>query len=626
MIKILELIKKDLKLLVRARVSALVIFLGPLLLVSILGLAYSQSNTFTLTASVYSKTYTEMTESFITKLSNQNFRIIKQDSSDSCINSVKIKESEACILFSDAMQLGQDKKNEITFYVDYSQINLVWLIIDSISSRVSERSDELSKELAGNLLSQIALAEEKIKEGQAILMEVKAVGESIQQSSGGMRTGFQALDFSVDSSSLNITFALEARDNISAALSNINSETALLAAETNNQTNTIGSSVIIINTRTNDSVTLQETSEINTANSAVQSSVNRTAAAIKNNITDLTSQLAKVNTAFDLINAKLTETQTRLTIAGSQKEELLPQFSGLSEDADQIVLRVNSIDAGLNDALQQLTSTKMQDAASISSPITTQIKPIAAQKTHFNSLFPTLLVLIIMITGILLAVTLVMVDKKSRSFFRNNFTPTSYFTFDLSTYLTALFVLIIQLVLFVAVSVFFFETAIFGSIWVVLFLVLLISTVFILIGMFVGYIFRTEETANLAAVTLLAVFLLFSSIVVPLESLPVYLKNIAMFNPFVIGEMALRQTMVFQFGLPKLINSLLVLLAYALAVFLLLLLVQKAMRQMAFMQFNLNHRVVSEKKASLNLEPRLRLFSKKKDPEKDINQLLIKKD
>jgi ABC-type multidrug transport system permease subunit len=178
----------------------------------------------------------------------------------------------------------------------------------------------------------------------------------------------------------------------------------------------------------------------------------------------------------------------------------------------------------------------------------------------------------------------------------------------------------------VAVSVFFFETAIFGSIWVVLFLVLLISTVFILIGMFVGYIFRTEETANLAAVTLLAVFLLFSSIVVPLESLPVYLKNIAMFNPFVIGEMALRQTMVFQFGLPKLINSLLVLLAYALAVFLLLLLVQKAMRQMAFMQFNLNHRVVSEKKASLNLEPRLRLFSKKKDPEKDINQLLIKKD
>ena len=120
MVKLIELVKKNFRLLVRSKISALVIFVGPLLLVSLLGLAYSQSSTFTLTASVYSESYSELSESLITKMTNQNFRILRQESSDNCVNSLKRGESQACIVFPPDMEAGNQEKNEISFYIDYS--------------------------------------------------------------------------------------------------------------------------------------------------------------------------------------------------------------------------------------------------------------------------------------------------------------------------------------------------------------------------------------------------------------------------------------------------------------------------------------------------------------------------
>jgi len=73
----------------------------------------------------------------------------------------------------------------------------------------------------------------------------------------------------------------------------------------------------------------------------------------------------------------------------------------------------------------------------------------------------------------------------------------------------------------------------------------LIAVMFILLGMFVGYLFKSAETSNLASISLVSVLLFFSNTILPLESLPVSIRDIVMLNPFVIAESLLKRIMLF---------------------------------------------------------------------------------
>jgi hypothetical protein len=58
-------------------------------------------------------------------------------------------------------------------------------------------------------------------------------------------------------------------------------------------------------------------------------------------------------------------------------------------------------------------------------------------------------------------------------------------------------------------------------------------------------VFSSQETSTLAAVTLGSIGLFLSDVILPLESMPSYIMNIARFNPFVLSEYLLRSTIVF---------------------------------------------------------------------------------
>ena len=622
MVKIIELIKKNFKLLVRAKVSALVIFIGPLLLVSLLGLAYSQSGAFTLKASVYSGSYSDLSESLIGKMTNQNFQVTREDSVDNCVNAVKRLESQACIIFPEDMTTSNGKTNEVTFYVDYSQMNLVWLIIDVMSARVSERSEEISKEMTTDLLNRMWFVEEKLRTGQSLVSSVKSEGSSAKQVSDDARTEIQRLDISIDFEGIDINSSQTTGQNISSVLAELKNELSNFSSAVDSKLNKIEGSAADIEAETNDSIILDEVDDIDNAVDDIQNAIDSLIEGIDADVDSASLKIDSIVDSFGVIDQKLAEAKSKISGVKKKRDDLIPMFNDISSGIDMMMTQIDTLKGSIDQALQKITAIKGTSAESVVTPITTRIEPVATQKTHFNSLFPTLLVLVIMITGILLSATLVIVDKKSRAFLRNNFTPTSYFTFSMSTYITSLIVLFVQLLLFVSVSVFFFETSVLASIWLLLLLVLLTCTVFICIGMFIGFIFKTEETVTLASITIATVFLLFSSAVIPLESLPAYLKQIAMFNPFVVSEFAFRQTIIFQLGFAKIMKSLGLLAGYAIGIFALLIATQNALRRLSFVHFTRLHfgsGITKEKKAQAGLS------KPETSDKKDISELAVKK-
>ena len=135
MYKLIEIIKKNLRLLLRSKSSALIVLLGPLFLILLISMAFNTSSLYDIKIGAYSGAYSELSNSIIDKLDKDEFNILNVNSEQS-----------------------------IEFYVDESRMNLVYIIINSISSRVSLKSQELSTAMTSTLLNSISNADAKINE------------------------------------------------------------------------------------------------------------------------------------------------------------------------------------------------------------------------------------------------------------------------------------------------------------------------------------------------------------------------------------------------------------------------------------------------------------------------------
>ena len=99
-------------------------------------------------------------------------------------------------------------------------------------------------------------------------------------------------------------------------------------------------------------------------------------------------------------------------------------------------------------------------------------------------------------------------------------------------------------ILFVA-ALYFFKDQLTSVALSLAIVIIIIASVFILIGMVIGYLFKTEETSTLAAISVSSIMLLFSNTILPVESLPNLFRDVVRYNPFVISEGILKKILLF---------------------------------------------------------------------------------
>ena len=136
MFSLTKIIKKNFKLLIRSKSSALIIILGPLLVIFLVGVAFDNMNQFSLDIGTYSEGYSDLTNSFISKMEAKEYNVNKIKTKEECIELVKQGRQNTCIVFPRDMTIESETTNEIEFHVDNSKINLVWMILDTLSGEV----------------------------------------------------------------------------------------------------------------------------------------------------------------------------------------------------------------------------------------------------------------------------------------------------------------------------------------------------------------------------------------------------------------------------------------------------------------------------------------------------------
>jgi len=520
--KLLTVITKNFKLLIRSKASAFIVMVGPLLIILLVGFAFSTKTSYELSIGYYAPEKNNLTASFVDTLKQSQYQVQEFPDEQSCVKRIEQGIIHTCIIFPENLRISNQGQSEIRFLVDYSRINLVYKVIGSVSALLDIESEEVSYSLTQILISGINNTIRDLRQELSIVESFNPKLNLLSVDLQGSKQNSEAMKY--ESVSLN----LESIEDSVASLNESISELILKGSALIND-----SDAWLDDLEDYENVS-DKREEFDALREELSNLYNITPAKID----DLEISLLVISNSLSEIDKSM-----------SQNKELNQEIQQKLDSAKNSLVSVQANAANLKKALdktkQNLESIGVTSAETIVSPVNTKIEPVVSETSKLTFTFPFLLVLVIMFVGLLLSSSIVMFEKSSKSFFRNHISPTRQEFFVLSTFITSLIVISAQTIIILGLANYFMHIPLFKNALCASLLIFFTSAFFIMLGMAIGYIFSTQEGAIMASVVMGSVFLFLSNLVIPLESFAPWITSIMRYNPYVLASELLRKLLLF---------------------------------------------------------------------------------
>ena len=443
-----------------------------------------------------------------------------------------------CIIFPENFILENEMSNEVTFYVDYSKTNLVYMILETVSSTIGMRAEELSLELTTQILDVLQFT-------KSTIVDNKDVAERLVIDSTNLQTKIDAMKLTAPSM------------NVDSLESNYRVLHGGVLEIRNESQKFIEQAFELIEDIDDNNLTNELEDEVKDFNETIFDETE-----------DSFDELHDLNLTINSFNKTLSTLATNLGDARTLKQDSVALITNLKYD-------LTNMKSSLDDIAERVDTLLVTEADTIVSPITTNIQPIVPEKTYLSYLFPSLVIMLILLIGIMLSSNLVIIEKTSRAYFRNFTTPTSDLIFIIANYLTTFMVALMQVLIVLIIAALVFKTSILAGLSLILLVVFLSITLFSFIGLMIGHFYSSEETASIASISIASLFLMLSNLILPLESMPETVIKIAQFNPFVIASELLKKAILFNTTIGDVYIDLIMLVVYCVVIFGALILVQQ---------------------------------------------------
>jgi len=548
--KLLSIVNKNFKVLLKNKTSTLVLLFGPLMIILLIGLAFNNiGSEYILDIGVYSKAFTNASDTLVNSL-DEKYNIIEFTDNESCISSVQKGRSNICIIFPEYLYLDDDIQDQILFYVDESRINLVDTVVTKISEIIGMNSETTSKDLTTSLLNTISLTKTEVEGNLLKSVSIKQKTESLVSDVNKISSDASGMDISMD----NI--------DISSIESDIDSFHDDAKSIKNKGIEAIDDAIEFINGLTN------------VTNSPVSSLTS-----LKNRINSLDSDLNEsyddIIDAIDDATEDIDNMETKLSTASTKKSNIISKLSSVKTNLNDVKSDITSLKTSLEKITSSISSIKVFSADNIVNPITTIIKPISSTRHQSLYLLPYLIILITMFIGIMLSGTMIIIDKLSSASFRTFTAPTKDSVYLLSYYITNMIILFIQLLIICGLILYLLKIPILINVELSLLILFLSCSLFILIGIAFGYLFKSQEGVTIGSLSFASILLFISNLIIPLERTPIFVQNISKYNPFIILSEMLKKSLIFNIEIIDIISELFLIIIYILGIFVLILIIQK---------------------------------------------------
>ncbi|MFH1316004.1 MAG: ABC transporter permease [Candidatus Woesearchaeota archaeon] len=596
---LIMMVWKNLRIVFRSKTSSLIIFLGPLLIIGIIGAAFNSSEMNNIKIGVYYDKMTESIETMKDSLEDSRLRVFRIKTKESCIDQVKDGNLHACIIFPEGFDLeNPEGEKNIEFAIDFSRINIAWLIWDTLMSKIKSESTDFSLKLVEAMMQKINETSVELNKSKERLVEISSNGDQISLKITDIKDDLIALDLNISVADLNLSeFENQSSTNqaeidsfkeeISGVQSQIDSAREGMIQQREESLGLLTDFEEKLSGQISDLEESKATKEAQMPEVCAADPTSQECMILQIEIPTIDSQIT-------LLSEYLTDVQGNIeSIEGQEMPDDDVDFSGMNDRLDsfnekmqklnektskfegelgKIKNKTDEIKAMKNstlgelddiddimtsnfqttdefiDAIDELTrnmdNLTLLDSRQIIFPIRTRYKDITDTNNYFSFMFPPLLVLVVMLISILLSSTTVITEKQSKAHFRNFLAPVHDLFFIISHFISNILILSGQTIILLLVAVFGFGVEV--SNWFsIIGAFLIINSFFVLIGLLIGYLFNSEETATLGSISVSCVFLLFSSLVIPIETMQKQIGFIAFANPFVLSESIIRKIIIF---------------------------------------------------------------------------------
>ena len=196
--KAVAIIKKNIKLITRTKSSALIVILGPLLLILLIGAAFNTANIYGIRVGTHSESYSTLTEAVIDELHKKRFSTIKIDDKDTCIDSIRQGIIHVCAIFPPDLSIKEG--GDVVFYVDNSRVNLVYIVLDTLSSIIGSKSEELSAQLTKTIIDALDTADSELKDKEPVILALATDTSTVETKTTGLSQTWSGLETEITQS------------------------------------------------------------------------------------------------------------------------------------------------------------------------------------------------------------------------------------------------------------------------------------------------------------------------------------------------------------------------------------------------------------------------------------------
>jgi predicted nucleic acid-binding Zn-ribbon protein len=492
-----SVLKRNFTIMWNSKLTFFIILFGPLFLVIIMGFALQDNTLRDIHATVYSHERNtpddSFTQGFIQKLKSKSFIVYETDSLYKCKNDVINSRSHVCIEI--IKKIGPERAGlksesyEVRNHLDLSKSRVAGGIIVSVQQVVEEYTKEIMTDKFLETKSRINEVMEDVRQKRDDLNIVINEIDELEFQLGTIEKKVVDLENNVNSLIYEIEILQSQLDNL---LDYIDS------AEDYNP------------------FTYNEINDLR--NSLIK---------LKSKLSLVQSQLSGLFISQDIENAKRS--------VSSLKRELIDVRDGLN----QILYEWEMI--------KEINLEDIVDYIKFSYQSVTERSDLGGgQKFQFlDYLFPSFLMFFMIFSSLVISAVIIMRERLSNALIRNLASKTSGFSLNLGNFINIVFILMFQVLIIILTSMYFLNINLLDYLIFILFFALIDVILFSMLGMFLGYIFNTQESALISSVSLSLLFFIFLPVITPTETLPDFIGSIISLAPFVILESKLRMVTIF---------------------------------------------------------------------------------
>jgi len=485
------ILKRNLNIILNAKLSFLIIFLGPVLLMLVAGAILQDTSLKSLEIGIYTSNQSDLTEDEFIKGFQENLylggsNVYQEASVSDCVDKVLRMKYHACVEIKKSQEyVPVENTNfgtldmpsyELTTHVDYSQTASAWKIISAIQTAAETKYAEMTQERMAVVVARI----------DTIISQLESQRGSISS----------------------------ARENIRSIKTSIQDLDAKLV-DTQNKINLIKQEITDIQSRLNG---------IDTAYPEGIAITDQ----IRNNLLSIQGNLSSIQENYSLNSLNFM----------SQLTELEDDLTEMQYNLDRVVSDWN-----------QLKQTQLSQ---VSRQITYKSQSLSGSEAYdveklgfIDYLFPTFLMFFMVFVCLIFPTNLIIRERISNSQIRNMTSKTSGLKFGVNNFLSCILVIITQVIILLLISQFFLNADIFFRTVSMIAIIIVSVCTLSLLGMVLGYMFNKFESAVIASVSLSIIILILLPGITPTNLLPTAIAPLVKNFLPVIFENKLRTLIIF---------------------------------------------------------------------------------